>query len=77
MIGLLVAGTAILIAILFLYAIAVYLIAAHGFLIFFSVRNHKSSVKAIRVINYVLTGLNAALILTGLIKILLWRFCGM
>ena len=52
------------------------ILITHSICLIFTVKNRRSCLKSVRIINYVLDGLNVLLIAAALIKLILWRLEG-
>lgn len=59
---------------LYLFLIPVFIIITHSICLIFTVKNRRSKYKSVRIINYVLDGLNIFLIVAAVIKLMQWFF---
>ena len=69
MVPLLLIGAVIVFFLFWMLAIAI----THAILLIFTIKNRKSPLKPVRIINYILTAANVALIAAPVIKILIYR----
>ena len=61
-----------LFGIIFLYGAAIILIVVHSILLIFTLRNIKADTKGVRIWNYCLDACNVFIIVSSIVKIILW-----
>lgn len=61
---------------LYLFLIPVCIIITHSICLIFTVKNRRSEYKSVRIINYVLDGMNIFLIITAAVKLVMWLTVG-
>ena len=59
-------------AVLWIFSIPIVIMITHSICLIFTIKNRKSRYKSIRVINYVLDGLNIFLIGASITRLVLW-----